>query len=59
MNRGYHVFAIPTWERKLRVLAVCLTALIFGHDIASPESTQLPPAAFFSEGKRAGITCQS
>jgi pimeloyl-ACP methyl ester carboxylesterase len=38
MHSSYHVFAIPTWERKIRVLAVWLTGLIFGRDIASLES---------------------
>jgi NADH:ubiquinone reductase (H+-translocating) len=51
MHRGYHVLAIPTWERKIRVLAVWLTALIFGRDIASLESAQHPRAAFVSGGE--------
>ncbi|MQY40625.1 hypothetical protein SRB17_86580 [Streptomyces sp. RB17] len=25
-HRGYHVLAVPTWERKIRVLAIWLTA---------------------------------
>jgi NADH dehydrogenase len=50
MHRGYHVLAIPTWERKIRVLAVWLTALLFGRDIASLESAQHPRAAFVSGG---------
>jgi NADH dehydrogenase len=51
MHRGYHVLAIPTWERKIRVLAVWLTALVFGRDIASLESAQNPRAAFLSGGE--------
>jgi NADH:ubiquinone reductase (H+-translocating) len=51
MHRGYHVLAIPTWERKVRVLAVWLTALMFGRDIASLESAQHPRAAFVSGGE--------
>jgi hypothetical protein len=47
----YHVVAIPTWERKIRVLPVWLTALIFGRDIASLESAQHPRAAFVSGGE--------
>ena len=35
MHRGYHVLAVPTWERKVRVLAVWLTAAVFGRDIVS------------------------
>jgi NADH dehydrogenase len=52
-HRGYHVLAIPTWERKIRVLAVWLTALICGRDIASLESAQHPRAAFVSGGEPA------
>lgn len=46
MHRGYHVLAIPTWERKVRVLAVWLTASLFGRDIVSLASVQRPRAAF-------------
>ena len=40
MHRGYHVLAIPSWERKIRVLAVWLTADVFGRDIVSLMSVQ-------------------
>ena len=50
MHRGYHVLAVPTWERKIRVLAVWLTALMFGRDIASLGSTEHPRAAFVRGG---------
>lgn len=50
MHRGYHVLAIPTWERKLRVLAVWLTALIAGRDIVSLLAVQDPRGAFVSGG---------
>ncbi|WP_166850453.1 NAD(P)/FAD-dependent oxidoreductase [Isoptericola sp. BMS4] len=46
MHRGYHVLAIPTWERKARVLAVWLTAGVFGRDVVSLASVQTPRAAF-------------
>lgn len=46
IHRGYHVLAVPTWERKVRVLSVWLTALLFGRDIASLGSAQHPRAAF-------------
>lgn len=52
MHRGYHVLAIPTWERKIRVLVVWLTALLFGRDIASLEAAHRPRAAFVSGGER-------
>jgi NADH dehydrogenase len=51
IHRGYHVLAVPTWERKIRVFAVWLTALMFGRDIASLESAQHPRAAFVSGGE--------
>ena len=52
MHRGYHVLAIPTWERKLRVLVVWLTALVAGRDIVSLLSVQDPRGAFVSRRLR-------
>ncbi|MDG4826850.1 NAD(P)/FAD-dependent oxidoreductase [Asanoa sp. WMMD1127] len=46
MHRGYHVLAVPSWERKIRVLAVWLTAVVFGRDIVSLASVQDPRRAF-------------
>ena len=48
MHRGYHVLAVPTWERKVRVLAVWTTAVPFGRDIVSLTSVQHPRAAFLA-----------
>lgn len=42
MHRGYHVLAVPTWERKVRVLAVWITAALYGRDVVSPASVQHP-----------------
>ena len=42
MHRGYHVLAVPTWERKIRVLPIWLTAAIFGRDIVSLALVQDP-----------------
>ena len=50
LHRGYHVLAVPTWERKVRVLAVWLPALLFGRDIVSLQSVQHPRDAFVSGG---------
>ncbi|MBY8847617.1 NAD(P)/FAD-dependent oxidoreductase [Saccharothrix longispora] len=50
-HRGYHVLAIPGWERKLRVLAVWLTAAVFGRDIVSLASVEHPREAFTSAGR--------
>jgi NADH dehydrogenase len=50
MHRGYHVLAIPTWERKIRVLAVWITAVLTGRDIVSLLSVQDPRKAFVTGG---------
>jgi NADH:quinone reductase (non-electrogenic) len=50
MHRGYHVLAVPTWERKIRVLLVWLSAALFGRDIVSLQSVQQPRAAFAAAG---------
>lgn len=50
MHRGYHVLAIPTWERKFRVLLVWLSAVFAGRDIVSLLSVQDPRHAFVSGG---------
>ncbi|MQY16902.1 NADH dehydrogenase-like protein [Streptomyces sp. RB5] len=46
MHRGYHVLAVPTWERKIRVMFVWTTAALFGRDIVSLLSVQHPRDAF-------------
>jgi NADH dehydrogenase len=46
MHRGYHVLAVPSWERKVRVLTVWLTAAVFGRDLVSLASVQHPRDAF-------------
>ena len=56
MHRGYHVLAIPTWERKIRVLAVWLTALMFGRDIASLETVQHRVRRLSAEGNPMSLT---
>jgi NADH dehydrogenase len=50
MHRGYHVLAVPTWERKIRVLAVWLAAAVFGRDIVSLAGVQHPRDAFVRAG---------
>jgi NADH dehydrogenase len=56
MHRGYHVLAIPTWERKVRVFAVWATAVFYGRDIVSLASVQNPREAFVSKGNPASAT---
>ncbi|WP_128381517.1 NAD(P)/FAD-dependent oxidoreductase [Streptomyces cavernae] len=50
MHRGYHVLAVPTWERKVRVLTVWLTAALFGRDLVSLAAVQHPRDAFVTNG---------
>jgi len=52
MHRGYHVLAVPTWERKIRVLAGWLLAVVLGRDIVSLEQAQHPRDAFARVGQR-------
>jgi NADH dehydrogenase len=53
MHRGYHVLAIPTWDRKVRVLSIWLVAFLYGRDIVSLASVQRPHEAFRAEAKAA------
>ncbi|RBY89414.1 NAD(P)/FAD-dependent oxidoreductase [Blastococcus sp. TF02A-30] len=46
MHRGYHVLAVPTWERKVRVLLDWAGALVGGRDTASLADVVHPRAAF-------------
>lgn len=50
MHRGYHVLAVPTWERKIRVLLVWVSAVFFGRDIIPLSTVQRPRAAFLAGG---------
>jgi NADH:ubiquinone reductase (H+-translocating) len=50
MHRGYHVLAVPTWERKIRVLLVWASAALFGRDIIPLATVQQPRAAFLAGG---------
>ncbi|RIX28411.1 NAD(P)/FAD-dependent oxidoreductase [Amnibacterium setariae] len=48
MHRGYHVLAVPTWERKLRVLLIWVSAVFGGRDIVSLAALAEPRRAFVS-----------
>ncbi|WP_436536508.1 NAD(P)/FAD-dependent oxidoreductase [Actinoplanes sp. HUAS TT8] len=56
MHRGYHVLAVPSWERKFRVLAIWVTAALFGRDIVSLASVQHPRHAFVTGGDPTVLT---
>lgn len=47
MHRGYHGLAMPTWERKIRVVSGWFWNWIFGRDLTSIEAMR-SPRLFFS-----------
>jgi NADH:ubiquinone reductase (H+-translocating) len=46
MHRGYHGLAIPTWERKLRVVTNWVLNFLLGRDMVNMEAVQHPRVAF-------------
>lgn len=46
MHRGYHGFAMPTWERKLRIFGDWTGGLILGKDVTSTHELERPKAFF-------------
>jgi len=46
MHRGYHGLAMPTWERKIRVIGNWAINLVVGRDLASLVAVETPRAAF-------------
>ncbi|MGZ0153424.1 NAD(P)/FAD-dependent oxidoreductase [Kribbella sp. WER1] len=56
MHRGYHVLAVPTWDRKVRVLAIWIASFFYGRDIVSLASVQSPREAFRSEARTRTLT---
>lgn len=50
IHRAYHLYAVPTWERKARVLAGWLASARFGRDIVSVYAARHPRAAFLNHG---------
>ncbi|MFF7160744.1 NAD(P)/FAD-dependent oxidoreductase [Streptomyces sp. NPDC008086] len=55
MHRGYHVLAVPTWERKVRVPAAWITAALFGRDLVSLASVQHLREAFVTSEEAQGF----
>jgi NADH dehydrogenase len=54
IHRGYHVLAVPTWERKIRVSLGWLGGAALGRDIASLETVQRPRQAFRDDARVPG-----
>ncbi|MGN6743838.1 MAG: NAD(P)/FAD-dependent oxidoreductase [Amnibacterium sp.] len=46
MHRGYHGLAIPTWERKTRVITNWVLNFLLGRDMVNMEAVQHPRVAF-------------
>ena len=46
MHRGYHGFAIPTWERKVRVFGNWILNFLLRRDVVALEARDNPRAAF-------------
>ncbi len=45
-HRGYHGLAMPTWERKIRVIMGWVLNVVLGRDIVNLSALQDPRAAF-------------
>lgn len=45
-HRGYHGLAMPTWERKIRVIVGWLTNVFLGRDMVNLSTVQHPREAF-------------
>ena len=50
MHRGYHVLAVPSWERKIRVLLIWVGQALAGRDIVSLADIAEPRDAFVRGG---------
>jgi len=52
MHRGYHGFAVPTWERKVRVFSGWALNFFLRRDIVSLEARETPREAFATVASR-------
>ncbi|PPI56398.1 NAD(P)/FAD-dependent oxidoreductase [Rathayibacter toxicus] len=52
MHRGYHGLAMPSWERKIRVMVGWWNNFWLGRDIASIEAREHPRASFETYASR-------
>jgi NADH dehydrogenase len=52
MHRGYHGLAMPTWERKLRVVGGWVANIFLGRDVASLAAVETPRVAFETYASR-------
>ncbi len=54
MHRGYHGLAMPTWERKIRVVSGWVWNFILGRDLVSLEQVRSPRLFFSTWAARPG-----
>jgi NADH dehydrogenase len=54
MHRGYHGLAMPTWERKIRVVSGWVWNFILGRDLAAIEQVRSPRLFFSTWAARPG-----
>jgi NADH dehydrogenase len=54
MHRGYHGLAMPTWERKIRVVSGWFWNLLLGRDLVSLEQVRSPRLFFSTWAARPG-----
>lgn len=54
MHRGYHGLAMPTWERKIRVVSGWFWNVILGRDLVSLEAVRSPRLFFSTWATRPG-----
>jgi len=57
-HRGYHGLAMPSWERKWRVIGGWIGNFLLGRDLIGIEALQTPRAAFEAVAVRPKITSQ-
>lgn len=53
-HRGYHGLAMPTWERKIRVISGWIWNAILGRDLVGIEATKNPRLFFETWATKAG-----
>jgi NADH dehydrogenase len=58
MHRGYHGFAMPMWERKIRVFSNWILNFLLRRDIVSIEARDNPRAAFQEFASRPRVSHQ-
>lgn len=50
VHRAYHVLAVPTWERTVRVALLWAATAVFGRDVVALPAVGHPRAAFVAAG---------